>query len=195
MPVGRRATRRSSMWGRLSVSLSVCLPVCLSACLPVCLSVSEVDLNVCNVFFYIFSVCASSVWMCESSQMQTTMLTSLRIVLQMPSLVSCTPYPPSLLFPSSIFTLPPFPLFFLSPLLSLPILLFLPLLHSLPFTFCSPQSFSVLHLNSGMVSECDWCTGMGMRPFNNWHVLILTGLARAKSVPTKTYSNEVVTLW
>jgi len=24
---------------------------------------------------------------------------------------------------------------------------------------------------------------------------MLTGLARAKSIPTKTYSNEVVTLW
>lgn len=44
-----------------NVRTSVCLSVCLPACLPVCLSVSEVDLNVCNVFFYIFSVCASSV--------------------------------------------------------------------------------------------------------------------------------------
>lgn len=28
-----------------------------------------------------------------------------------------------------------------------------------------------------------------------WSFLPLAGLARAKSVPTKTYSNEVVTLW
>jgi len=27
------------------------------------------------------------------------------------------------------------------------------------------------------------------------YVTVLTGLARAKSIPTKTYSNEVVTLW
>ena len=29
----------------------------------------------------------------------------------------------------------------------------------------------------------------------DWTVLFLSGLARAKSVPSRTFSNEVVTLW
>ena len=92
--------------------------------------------------------------------MQTTMLTSLRIVLQMPSLVSCAPYPPSLLFPSSIFTLhflssyrhhfSPFPFYFsclsFTPFPSLPypsLLSFPYLLHILLFP---PDNYNRVHL-------------------------------------------------
>ncbi|KAG8132073.1 hypothetical protein E2320_009953 [Naja naja] len=66
-------------------------------------------------------------------------------------------------------------------------------LHDIIHTKCS-LTLVFEYLDSDLKQYLDNCGNL-MSMYNVKAIVLSSGLARAKSVPTKTYSNEVVTLW